>query len=173
VLCHDIAPTVARASRAKYGGISVCFIARGCGDRLYDSLRHEKPMQRKTDTKGSLMRVLMLKQKIMVAVALSLTAGCAIQPTGPGDSADRRGNVPEAVIVMAAPDSDVATARLVPADGCYWYEPSGPVETTLVPLRTVTGNRICTPRSTSLRLPSAAWLCCGPSRCPPPSNDGL
>jgi len=103
-------------------------------------------MQRKTDTKGSLMRVLMLKQKIIVAVALSLTAGCAIQPTGPGDSADRRGKVPEAVIAMAAPDQDVATARLVPEDGCYWYKHSGPVETTLLPLRTANGNPICVAR---------------------------
>ena len=92
------------------------------------------------------MRVLMLKQKIMVAVALSLTAGCAVQPTGPGDAAKRGGNVPEAVIAMAAPDQDVATARLVPEDGCYWYEHSGPVETTLLPLRTVNGNPICVAR---------------------------
>lgn len=94
------------------------------------------------------MRVLMLKQKIMVAVALSLTAGCAIQPTGPGDSADRRGNVPEAVIALAAPDQDVATARVLPNDNCYWYEHSGPVETTLLPLTTPNGNPICLPRET-------------------------
>ena len=92
------------------------------------------------------MRVLMLKQKIIVAVALSLTAGCAIQPTGPGDVAKQGGNVPEAVIAMAAPDQDVATARLVPEDGCYWYEHSGPVETTLLPLRTANGNPICVAR---------------------------
>lgn len=94
------------------------------------------------------MRILMLKQRIMVVVTLSLTVGCAIQPTGSGDAADRRGNVPETVIAMAAPDQDVATARLVPEDGCYWYEHSGPVGTTLVPLRTPNGNRICTPRET-------------------------
>ncbi|WP_334151723.1 hypothetical protein [Hyphomicrobium sp.] len=103
-------------------------------------------MKRKTVTKGSLMRVLMLKQKMMVAVALSLTAGCAVQPTGPGDAADQRGNVPEAVIAMAAPDQDVTTARLVPEDGCYWYKHSGPVETTLLPLRTANGNPICVAR---------------------------
>jgi hypothetical protein len=107
------------------------------------------------------MRVLMLKQKMIGAVALSLTAGCAVQPTGPGDAAKQGGNVPEAVIAMAGPDQDVATARLVPEDGCYWYEHSGPVETTLLPLRTANGNRICTPRETELRLPTAAWLSCG------------
>jgi hypothetical protein len=94
------------------------------------------------------MRALMLKQKMMVAATLSLTAGCAIQPTGPGDVADQRDNVPEAVVAMAAPDQDVATARLLPEDGCYWYEHSGPVETTLLPLRTANGNRICTSRET-------------------------
>jgi hypothetical protein len=47
---------------------------------------------------------------------------------------------------MAAPDQDVATARLVPEDGCYWYEHSGPVETTLLPLRTANGNPICVAR---------------------------
>ncbi|MEN8740133.1 MAG: hypothetical protein ABF308_10230 [Phaeobacter gallaeciensis] len=92
------------------------------------------------------MQVLMLKQKMMVAVALFLTTGCAIQPTGPNDTADQTGNVPEAVVAMAAPDQDVATARLVPEDGCYWYEHSGPVETTLLPLRTANGNPICVAR---------------------------
>ena len=94
------------------------------------------------------MRVLILKQKMMVAVALSLTAGCAVQPTGPGDVAKQGGNVPEAVIAMAAPDQDVATARLVPEDGCYWYRHVGPVETTMLPLRTVDGGTICNRRAT-------------------------
>ena len=41
------------------------------------------------------MRVLMLKQKMMVAVALSLTAGCAVQPTGPGDAAKQGATFPK------------------------------------------------------------------------------
>jgi hypothetical protein len=109
-------------------------------------VRHKKPILGKTEKKGNSMQVLMLKQKMMVAVALLLTTGCAIQPTGPNDTADQTGNVPEAVVAMAAPDQDVATARLVPEDGCYWYEHSGPVETTLLPLRTANGNPICVAR---------------------------
>jgi len=35
---------------------------------------------------------------------------------------------------------------LLPEDGCYWYQHSGPVETTMVPLRAVGGNPICTKR---------------------------
>lgn len=54
--------------------------------------------------------------------------------------------VPEAVIALAAPDQNIQTARLRPEDGCYWYEHSGPVETTLVPLRSPAGNPICAAR---------------------------
>ncbi|WP_172327379.1 hypothetical protein [Mangrovicoccus sp. HB161399] len=52
--------------------------------------------------------------------------------------------VPEAVRAAAAPDQDIATARVLPEDGCYWYEYSGPVETTLLPLLTPGGRPICT-----------------------------
>nr|WP_238547871.1 hypothetical protein [Meridianimarinicoccus roseus] len=55
--------------------------------------------------------------------------------------------VPEAVIQIAAPYQDLATARLRTEDGCYWYLHSGPVETTLLPLRTVEGRPICTASS--------------------------
>ncbi|WP_427854380.1 hypothetical protein [Gymnodinialimonas phycosphaerae] len=55
--------------------------------------------------------------------------------------------VPEAVIQLAAPYQDLTTARLQAEDGCYWYLHSGPVETTLLPLRTVEGRPICTASS--------------------------
>jgi hypothetical protein len=51
--------------------------------------------------------------------------------------------VPEQVTVLAAPNQNLATARLRPEDNCYWYMHSGPVETTLLPLRTSGGNPIC------------------------------
>jgi len=60
---------------------------------------------------------------------------------------DRVGNVSEAVAALAAPGQDLTSARLLPDDGCYWYEHRGPVETTLLPLRTVNGKPICAPRS--------------------------
>ena len=51
--------------------------------------------------------------------------------------------LPEAVLSIAAPNQDLASARLVPETGCYWYEHRNPVETTLLPLRTANGNPIC------------------------------
>jgi len=51
--------------------------------------------------------------------------------------------VPEQVAALAAPNQDIATARLRPEDNCYWYMHSGPVEDTLLPLRTAGGNPIC------------------------------
>nr|WP_227420794.1 hypothetical protein [Roseitranquillus sediminis] len=61
---------------------------------------------------------------------------------GIGTSAE--GRVPEAVVALAAPHQDVQSARLREEDGCYWYRHTGPVETTLVPLRSVDGRPICT-----------------------------
>lgn len=90
----------------------------------------------------------MQKRNASLAAALLITAGCTAQPTDPVNTTSRIGNVSEAVVALAAPGQDLASARLVPEDGCYWYEHSGPVETTLVPLRTVNGNPICTARDT-------------------------
>ncbi|UMA65336.1 hypothetical protein LVO79_02400 [Roseivivax marinus] len=47
---------------------------------------------------------------------------------------------------MAAPYQDVQTTVLRPEDGCYWYRHVGPVETTILPLRTPEGRPICTER---------------------------
>ena len=51
--------------------------------------------------------------------------------------------VPEQIVALAASNQDLATARLRPEDNCYWYMHSGPVEDTLLPLRTSGGNPIC------------------------------
>lgn len=56
-------------------------------------------------------------------------------------------SLPESVTSIAAPNQDLASAR-IGADGCYWYRHVGPVETTLLPLRTSGGNRICTQSAT-------------------------
>ena len=74
-------------------------------------------------------------------------AGCTAPMTDTRASANGGGNLPEAVLNLAGPGQDLTTARLRPEDGCYWYEHSGPVETTLVPLRSAGGNRICTART--------------------------
>lgn len=51
--------------------------------------------------------------------------------------------LPEEVVAVAAPWQDLTTARLMPEDGCYWYQHAGPVETTMLPLRTPEGRPIC------------------------------
>jgi hypothetical protein len=85
----------------------------------------------------------MRKRSSAVVAIVLITAGCAAQAPDAGGGV---GNVSEAVVALAAPGQNLATARLVPKDGCYWYEHKGPVETTLLPLRTVNGNPICTAR---------------------------
>ena len=51
--------------------------------------------------------------------------------------------IPPEVAAIAAPGQDLATARLRADDNCYWYSYAGPVETTLLPLKTVDGRPIC------------------------------
>ncbi|MGC9419281.1 MAG: hypothetical protein ACP5EN_09970 [Rhodovulum sp.] len=53
-------------------------------------------------------------------------------------------DLPEPVAAAAAPYQDLRHVRLLPEDGCYWYRHVGPVETTLLPLRTDEGRPICT-----------------------------
>ncbi len=51
--------------------------------------------------------------------------------------------VPESVRTLAAPNQDLQSVRLDTARGCYVYRYQGPVETTLLPLRTPDGRPIC------------------------------
>ena len=81
-----------------------------------------------------------------IGAALLLAAACTA-PMETSSPSGRVGNLPESVASLAAPNQDLSTARLLPEDGCYWYEHSGPVETTMVPLRAVGGNPICTKRA--------------------------
>lgn len=85
--------------------------------------------------------------KIGMALAIgvvALVAGCtaSVDGTGGADSG-QAGNIPDAVAAMAAPGQNLSTARFLPEDGCYWYRHAGPVETTLLPLRTTDGRPIC------------------------------
>lgn len=52
--------------------------------------------------------------------------------------------LPESVTAIAAPYQNLRAVVLLPEDGCYWYEHVGPVETTMLPLRTSEGRPICT-----------------------------
>ena len=57
--------------------------------------------------------------------------------------------LPESVAAIAAPYQNLQAVRLSPEDGCYWYLHDGPVESTMLPLRTTKGNPICTQASTA------------------------
>ena len=84
-----------------------------------------------------------MKGRNLVAPIVALFLGaCAASIGGTGDRV--AGDVPDAVASLAAPYQDLQSARLLPADGCYWYRHVGPVETTLLPLRTIDGRPICT-----------------------------
>ncbi|MDP5362086.1 MAG: hypothetical protein NWP79_08085 [Paracoccaceae bacterium] len=55
--------------------------------------------------------------------------------------------LPEAVTAVAAPFQNLEAVVLLPDDNCYWYNHAGPVETTLLPLRTTQGRPICVERA--------------------------
>ena len=80
----------------------------------------------------------------LALAAAPILAACT-PPPEPTDVAATFDNVPPQVVEMAAPYQNVASARLLDA-GCYWYSHSGPVETTLLPLKTRDGRPICLAR---------------------------
>lgn len=82
--------------------------------------------------------------QVYATLAAALLAGCVAPATGPAAKDAALPPLPEAVVAVAAPWQDLSTARLRPEDGCYWYEHNGPVERTLLPLRTPEGKPICT-----------------------------
>ncbi|WP_071674884.1 hypothetical protein [Nioella nitratireducens] len=73
---------------------------------------------------------------------IALLAACATTPPPPDDAPLEE--VPEAVAAIADPAQNLSVVRIDPVDGCYWYQYSGPVETTFLPLRTSEGRAICT-----------------------------
>ncbi|MDZ4068843.1 MAG: hypothetical protein U1A24_07195 [Cypionkella sp.] len=85
---------------------------------------------------------------VLVAVALLALGACTV----PIDQATDKSTgflkeLPEGVALIAAPYQNLEEVILKPEDGCYWYRHVGPVETTLLPLRTVEGRPICTQAS--------------------------
>ena len=89
-----------------------------------------------------------LSATLMIGALVALGA-CAELPMTPADTAlapaPSRGGVPQEVRDIAAPFQNVDSAVLLEEDNCYWYEHQGPVERTLLPLRSVRGNPICAP----------------------------
>ena len=86
--------------------------------------------------------------KAALLVAGLLTLGACTLPVG--QTAEPESGLSDEKIAqlsaMAAPYQNVQTVELRPQDGCYWYRHVGPVETTMLPLRTPEGRPICTER---------------------------
>lgn len=81
--------------------------------------------------------------------AILMLAGCDVAVTS--DSGGQTGfisELPEGVIAIAAPYQNLGAVRILPEDGCYWYLHVGPVESTMLPLRTTEGRPICTAPAT-------------------------
>lgn len=84
------------------------------------------------------------------ASAILLFAGCAVPVTS--DSKAETGfiqKLPDSMVAIAAPYQNLSAVRIFPEDGCYWYLHVGPVESTLLPLRTTDGRPICTASTTA------------------------
>jgi hypothetical protein len=92
---------------------------------------------------------MMIRSVMMCAVMMALAACGA--PLGGNAFTNQLGvsRLPDDLRAMAAPYQNLETVRLLPDDNCYWYQHRGPVETTLLPLRTTTGRAICASAPTS------------------------
>ncbi len=86
-----------------------------------------------------------MRKSILFSVSLVFLTAC-------GSSATREGGflreVPEEVAKLAAPNQNLNAVKLLEEDGCYWYQHVGPVETTLLPLLSQRGSRICIKKQT-------------------------
>ncbi|MDO8986450.1 hypothetical protein [Cypionkella sp.] len=82
---------------------------------------------------------------IFLAIAFLALGACTV----PIDQATDKSTgflkeLPEGVALIAAPYQNLQEVILKREDSCYWYRHVGPVETTMLPLRSVHGRPICT-----------------------------
>ncbi|MBZ0130230.1 MAG: hypothetical protein K8F59_14050 [Rhodobacteraceae bacterium] len=87
-----------------------------------------------------------MKRKIWLLglVTVSLAA-CEQYDGGNNDLSGQFINkLPEGVLEIAATNQNLEAVQIDPSSGCYIYRYAGPVETTFLPLRTVSGAPICT-----------------------------
>lgn len=85
----------------------------------------------------------MTRISLLVVAALGLSACDELLLQPGGSNGDFIRELPEEVIALAAPNQDLTAVKLLPEDNCFWYRHVGPVETTLLPLRTAEGRPIC------------------------------
>lgn len=85
-----------------------------------------------------------IRSKLLLLAGLSLTACTELATTGTAPNGSRfLASLPDSVLAVAAPHQNLDRVVFLEEDNCYWYEHAGPVETTLLPLRTTRGNMIC------------------------------
>ena len=99
------------------------------------------PATPSTDTSG--MRGRRILKPVLLGGAI-LTLGACTMPVG-GSTTPNAGispNTLEQLSVLAAPYQNLQSVELR-EDGCYWYRHDGPVEDTMLPLRTSEGRFIC------------------------------
>ncbi|ARU01292.1 hypothetical protein [Yoonia vestfoldensis] len=85
-----------------------------------------------------------IRSKLLLLAGLSLTACAELATTGTAPNGSRfLASLPDSVLAVAAPHQNLDRVVFLEEDNCYWYEHAGPVETTLLPLRTTRGNMIC------------------------------
>lgn len=86
--------------------------------------------------------------KTIPLFAVLLTLGACTVPVA--ETSERKPEISAEAMTrlgeMAAPYQDIRSVELRPEDGCYWYRHDGPVETTMLPLRTADGRPICAGR---------------------------
>jgi hypothetical protein len=81
-----------------------------------------------------------MKKTVSILGLLAVLTACApASTTGGGFARD----VPEEVAAIAAPNQNLQSVKLMEDDNCYWYQHVGPVETTMLPLRSKRGSHIC------------------------------
>ncbi|SFN97979.1 hypothetical protein SAMN04487859_112102 [Roseovarius lutimaris] len=96
---------------------------------------------------------MLINKSLMIPLLALITLGACSVPEFSDTGSEDPGfltELPEGVLAIVAPYQDLQAVRISPEDGCYWYRHVGPVETTMLPLRTVNGNPICTRDQTAV-----------------------
>lgn len=81
-----------------------------------------------------------MKNIIRLLVPIAVLSACGSGSTMGGGFLRE---VPEEVVALAAPNQNLQAVKLLQEDNCYWYQHIGPVETTMLPLLSKRGRRIC------------------------------
>jgi len=97
-----------------------------------------------SDHRANLRGPFMIFQRGLAVASLLLLGACV---STAHDNRDENGfilELPEDVVAIAAPGQNLRAVRIMPEDGCYWYQHVNVVEATMLPLLTADGRRICT-----------------------------